>query len=404
MPQTSRKFTPRSVAPIIAGYFLALLALVVYVNVAGVKLFASTGFWSFPTVWLLVVCGGYYIAPFVIAIVYARLTRTGKDGFIAIVVGILCCQLFYSAGVWLLRQSYLSEWQRHITFARQAAIKITNCRQDMVDAENDGLANEIVLTCQLDTSELPDGYYEGAFRLTQAAAPGAVTADYYPFVRKKAVLPDVTMKVRFDSSRLNGVYQSGSIDVDFGLRENLRLSPYGRMILNLSRWAPLLKVTTWDGSDPEIYEDVIDLRAGERVYSFPFDANKLQRPQVIFKRFIGDQGVDRDGDSRFDALVVSMEVDSIYSGPIYFQGSIEGGAGFVLTQTILDKNVGRLDFVIDSKILRQAGKAGPYRIREFAFINNDPHCPNMRCEIKNLPAFSVYLDDYVTQPYTLAQF
>lgn len=50
----------------------------------------------------------------------------------------------------------------------------------------------------------------------------------------------------------------------------------------------------------------------------------IQREQVLFRGFAGEEARDADGDGLYEALGVFFEVDSIYEGPLYLQAELPG--------------------------------------------------------------------------------
>ena len=154
----------------------------------------------------------------------------------------------------------------------------------------------------------------------------------------------------------------------------------------------------------------IELGPQENVHRFTFPRDKIQRPQVIFRDYLGDHGRDLDGDGLFDELVISMALDSIYEGPVYFQAFIDyaslSGARKLLPtfESKLEKGSVNLDYVINGEQLRRLGGNGPYTLKTFIMMNNTPYCPQVQCPNKNKPIFTVYLSPYTTGSYRAEQF
>ena len=176
-------------------------------------------------------------------------------------------------------------------------------------------------------------------------------------------------------------------------------------IVTLCRWAAFFCPTSRLGYDPVLYDDIVEIARFDAVDTVALAPETIQRNQLVFLRYLGDTGRDDDGDGLFDALIVSIELDSIYAGPLYVQAQIAGAAsGHVQQTSPIGKGIGQFDVVLDGGRLRALGRDGPYTLVAFALLNNDPYCPGGACVIENRPVFTVYLDAYTTKAYRAEQF
>jgi hypothetical protein len=185
----------------------------------------------------------------------------------------------------------------------------------------------------------------------------------------------------------------------------MRPSRYGRAVLRYCAWAAFFCPTARDGSDTSIYEDIKEVNLLKSVERIRVPVERIQRKQVTFLRFLGDEGRDEDGDGRYEAIVVTLEVDSIYAGPIYLQAHLMDAPQPSLSHaTRLGKGVGPLEFLVPGERLKEMERDGPYRLKAFVFLNNDPYCPGGKCTTANRPPFTVYLPEYETEAYRLDRF
>ncbi len=394
----------RAVALTTAFYFAALIALIAVTLAFDVKLTIGEGWGQMPSAWWMLLAATYYAVPFVVAAVVGYLHRPFLANFVAVVVAIFVLHTFYGAATSGIRQTYLDARQADIARGQAAVPGIADFGHRFVDDDDDGLVNRIVVAGRLDPDDLPAGDYQMFARFSQRGQPGPGLGDE-EFTLAEEGPRMVALAFDIDARHLSEAAKAGPLTVDVLLNRRLTLGPGGRRILALCRWAAFFCPTSLLGYDPVLYDYIVEIARFDAVDTIALAPETIQRKQLVFLRFLGDRGRDIDGDGLFDALVISLELDSIYSGPIYFQAQIVGVANSVLEQTTsIGKGIVRLDFVIDGKRLRELAADGPYTLRPFVLLNNTSYCPGGTCVNENQPMFSLRLGPYTTGPYRAAQF
>ncbi len=346
----------------------------------------------------------YYAVPFAAAAVVGYLRRPFLANFVAVVVAIFVLHAVYGAATSGIRQTYLDARGADIARGQAAVPGIAEFGHRFVDDDDDGLVNRIVVAGRLDADDLPAGDYQMFARFLQQGQPGPGLG-HEEFTLAEDGPRMVALAFDVDARHLSEAAKAGPLTVDVLLNRRLTLGPDGRRILALCRWAAFFCPTSLRGYDPVLYDDIVEIARFDAVDTIALAPETIQRKQLVFLRFLGDRGHDSDGDGLFDALVISLELDSIYSGPIYFQAQLVGVAIGVFEQTTsIGEGIVRLDFVIDGKRLRELAADGPYTLRPFALFNNTSYCPGGTCVNENQPMFTLYLGPYTTKAYRAAQF
>ena len=398
----------RALALTTALYFAVLIALIAVTLAFDVKLTIGEGWGQMPSAWWMLLAATYYAVPFAVAAVVGYLRRPFLANFVAAVVAIFVLHAVYGAATSGIRQAYLDAWRAEIGRGQAAVPAIADFGHRLIDDDDDGLVNRIVVAGRLDADDLPAGDYQMFAQFSQQGQPGSGLYDE-EFTLAEDGPRMVALALDVDARHLSEAAKAGPLTVDVLLNRRLTLGPGGQRILALCRWAAFFCPTSLRGYDPDIYEDTVEIARFHGVDTVALAPETVQRKQLVFLRFLGDRGRDNDGDGLFDALVISLEFDSIYSGPIYFQARIVGVANSWLEQTTsIGEGIVRLDFVIDGKRLRELAADGPYTLRPFVLANNTPYCPGGTCVNENQPMFSLrlgpYLTPYTTGPYRAAQF
>lgn len=386
-------------------YTLCLVALVAATLAFDIPLAEGEGFLVFPSLWGLFVEFGYYGAPLVTAAGFGWFCRPFPRNFLAVLTVIVLSQGIYSVGAMALRDARAADLAED---ARASAAAIQGLRayeHRLDDANGDGLIERIVLSGEIEVAGLPPGDYAVAAQLSQAASDAPLHFSQTRLALPVGASAPVAFTIALSARRFQEVAGDGPLEVSLEVTKDRRLSRRDRTILTLCAWAPYFCATTRLGLDRAIYDRVLSLKRFEAVGRVALAATEIQREQVIFKGFAGDFGRDLDGNGRFDELVVALELDSIYQGPIFFQAQIQAPFQAILHhETRIAAGQDRLEFVIDGAALSQASLDGPYDLGVFVLMNNDPYCPGGVCPPANLPKFSVYLDSYTTGSYRAGQF
>ncbi len=149
----------------------------------------------------------------------------------------------------------------------------------------------------------------------------------------------------------------------------------------------------------------LNLQNLRRIDAIALDPGSIERDQIILIRYINDVPRDLDGNGRYDELVISLLVDSIYSGTVYYHLQEESHPEISFqNKSSISKGMDVIHLVIEGTQLRRLGKDGPFKFTNVYILNNDPYCPEGQCDIKNLPVFTLYLPEYITQKYALNEF
>jgi len=387
-------------------YFLILAGLVIYSLVFNVKFYGGIGWFRLPTHWFWFLTSYYYIIPFLCALISSLLFRPFWSYFWKTVLAIFLVHVLYSTIICSLRMNFLNAWNKNIEQSKKVQLKIHSFRHQMIDDDEDQLIDGIRFLSDIEASSFPQGKYVVSIQLIQQGKiiSGGVIGNYTFKILKEKSYSD-QMVVEFKTENYKDFLEKGKIDIRLELKKHLKINEYGKKIIALSRWAAFFRrATSWEGYDSQIYNDIIDIHRNDYVHSFSLESEKIQRKQVIFQKYIEDYGQDLDGDGIFDEMVVVMEVDSIYNGPIYFQADLEGSSVWFGNKTLIKKGLERLTIVLDGAKFKKSGLDGPYKIRNLVLLNNDPYCPGGRCVTENKPAFTVYLDDYITNAYKAENF
>ena len=394
----------RTVALASALYFAALIALIAATVAFDIDLARGEGWFRLPSGWSLLLAAMYYAAPVAVAAVVGYLRRPLRHNFVATVAVIFAVHAAYGVAVAGMRLATVKVWQADIGQSLAALPAVAEFGHRFVDDDDDGLVNRVILAGRLDADQLPFGVYTLYARASQGGAPG-VGFGYAEVVVAIDAEQVHEFAYEVDARYLRELADAGPFDIHLGLSRHFTVSPTGKRIVALCRWAAFFCPTSRLGYDPVLYDDIVEIARFDAVDTIALAPETIQRKQLVFLRFLGDRGRDIDGDGLFDALVISLELDSIYSGPIYFQAQLVGVAIGVLEQTTsIGKGIVRLDFVIDGKRLRELAADGPYTLMPFVLFNNTSYCPGGTCVNENQPMFTLYLGPYTTGPYRAAQF
>ncbi len=393
----------RKILFITLSYFGALVFLIALTLIFDIRLH-SGGFIGFPSPWLLFLWTIYYIAPFFIAVVFAFRVRPFWRSFILLTVSIFACHFLYSTAVSSLRFFYAQQWQKDIQQSQAGTFRVHSFEHQFIDANKDGLTDKIILRGTLDVSLLTNGNYTLMGTLSQNGQPipsgGVRTADFSVTNSNSKNLYSPTFEINPVSLK----DFTGNLDVNLELYREVSPSEYGKALIFFCRWAAFFCPTSKEGDDQVIYHDLLLIQEAKQVHSFSLSAETIQREPVNFIKFLGDFGRDTNGNGIFDELVIQIQLDSIYEGPIYFFSDVGGSSNFFSQATSIKKGVTTVDFVMDGAKLKKLGINGPYRLSNFYFLNNDPYCPGGKCIMKNQPPFTVYLERYTTKSYRVEQF
>jgi len=391
---------------VVLAYFLVLAGLVAVTEVWDLRLWSGMMFFAGPTPWHQFIFIYVYAVPFVIALVFAVPRRPAWRAFLAVAVPIFLIHGAFGALAALLRTAYLAEWREDERLTRAAKLTPGAFAHEELDESGDGLVDRIVFSGDLEAEKLPPGHYRAWGGLFQGAPPAIAGAlPLQDVILEEMTNGPVALRFEADPQDLREASSRGPLMLDIELQKWRAPDRKGRLILSICGWVTILCPTPRGGTDHDIHSDQIELARLEEVYSFNLDPGAIQREQLVVRQFVGDFGRDLDGDGMFDELVIRIEVDSIWQGELYLQARLNEYQGSPLNhETRVAKGVSTVEFVIDGGQLAAADLDGPYTIRGPLIFNNTPHCPGGKCENKNRPMFTVYLEDYTTGPYPAEAF
>ena len=389
-------------------YFIALVGLVAVTLGFEISLSEGEGFLAFPSPWGLFLGFAYYLAPPLIALGFGWRLRPFARHALGLWLAILLVQGGYSLAATLLRASLAADWEADRLASAAAIHKLVEAGHRLHDDDGDGLIDRIALDGRIRTLGLPPGDY-GVAAILAEAPPGQRRrgAGSMRFPRSTSASGPLDLAFAFDlrAAGLGELAAAGPMTLHVEITKTRGPDASARTILTLCAWAPFACPTSRAGLDPEIHEEILILRRFEDLGEVALAAADIQRRHVIFKGFAGDFGRDLDGNGLFDELVVTLEVDSIHDGPIFFQAEVRAPFQALLHhQTRSTNGATRLEFVIDGTAIQRVGRDGPYELGGMILMNNSPYCPGGVCAAPNLPKFSVTLGDYTTGPYRAEQF
>ncbi len=312
-----------------------------------------------------------------------------------------------------LRADLSADWDADARASRAAIQDLAEVGHELHDDDGDGLIDRVALDGRVRTGGLPAGDYRVTAILTEAP-PGQRRRIAGPmkFPRNTGAASspnsgplDLSFAFDLDAARLGELAAAGAMTLHVEVAKFRRPDAYAMTVLRLCAWAPFACPTPRSGLDATIHDEILILRRFEDLGEVALAPAQIQRKHVIFKGFAGDFGRDLDGNGRFDELVVTIEVDSIHDGPIFFQAEMRAPFRALLHhQTRSTKGARRLEFVIDGTAIARAGRDGPFELGGVILMNNSPYCPGGVCPPPDLPKFSLYLGSYTTAPYRAAQF
>ena len=389
-------------------YLVALVALVAVTLAFDIPLSEGEGFLVFPSPWSLLIGFAYYLAPPLIALGFGWRMRPFARHALALWLAIMLVQGGYSLAVTLMHARLVAAWDADRQASTAAIHGLAEAGHQLHDDDGDGLIDRIALDGRVRTRGLPPGDYEVAAILTEAP-PGQRRRIAGPmrFPRSSSASGalDLAFALDLGAPGLEELAAAGPMALHVEVTKSRHPDDHARAILMLCAWAPFACPTPRNGRDAAIRDEILTLRRFENLGEVALEPGAIQRKHVIFKGFVGDFGRDLDGNGLFDELVVTLDVDTIHDGPIFFQAEMRAPFRALLHHaTRSTQGAEFLEFVIDGTALRRAGEDGPYELGAMILMNNGPYCPGGVCPPPNLPKFSVYLDSYTTGPYRAEQF
>ena len=290
--------------------------------------------------------------------------------------------------------------------SRHSQISLKSLTHEFKDENGDGLTDRIALFGHWDLKTDSPGTYLAYIYLVQnnrMVAGGFIGQQKLEAKDRGAHGFDFAFSLNPVS--IKEALSHGTVEVNLDLKKDLPVSAAGKSIIAFCRWAPFMDLTRLGGEDPDIYDTFVTIASLRRIDAIALDPSFIQRDQVLFVRYINDVPRDLDGNGLYDELLVTLLVDSVYEGPIYYSLEEERHPEiFFQNKSSIAKGNQVVHLVIDGTDLKKLGMDGPYKFTNVYILNNDPYCPGGKCDLKNLPIFTLYLPNYVTQKYDLKQF
>lgn len=399
----------RWAAALTAAYFAVLLVAIGATLWLDLKI-STEGWFSVPTSWALFLYTLYYGMPFVAAFAAGVLLRPFRVHFLAVLCIIFAMHGVYSGIVATLHASYSNDWARDVEATERADWRIVAFSHALEDADADDLIDGVKLTARLDPGSLPPGDYSLSAELgpakpsTSAIAPvRAITSADFQLTAESREPFDIELTLGVGGVKRLAVHDE--IEARLVATRWKHRDEKGKSLIAFCRWAAFFCRTSFAGNARAPDKDLIKLAPSDATLRFSIPLGAVQRKRVVFQSFAGDHGRDLDGDGLFDELVITLKLDSIYQGPVFFQAYLANAGTFLpIYESRLDKGNVAFNYVIDGALLRGLDGDGPYTIKNFIMMNNSPYCPQGQCPHENQPMFSVYLDSYTTESYRAEQF
>jgi hypothetical protein len=362
------------------------------------------GAWvRFPSPWLWTLWALYYIIPFFLALLFGILFRPFWLSLRNVLVTIFIIHGLYSVVMFGIRYHYLQKYEADVHATRLLRLDNFQVSHDMSSPGSDGLIHRITFLGTFDLSQYPHGQYTIFTEITQNGnlVPGG-DLGAYDFILKEGSPRDVRVLFESHPQDYQDHFGRGNFEVNAGIQRIFSVDEDGKKILAFTRWAPLIRYTSWDGRDPEIYDDVLDIDYITGVDRFSLIPLRWSPRIVTLKSYVGDSGRDLNGNGLFEQLVITLQVQSSYEGPLFIEAVVSGGTYPLFYETYVEKGVNIIEYVVDGDHLLEFGFDGPYELYDIQVFNEDPECQKEDC----LPneSFQEFFPNYITQRYNLQQF
>ncbi len=348
----------------------------------------------------------YLVVPVILGFILAKRSQTFLKTFFSVIIVIYLIQAAYSGICYQLRNSYLNLWQSNIQQAKGAQFSVGFYQHKLNDKNKDGLIDGVEIQTEISIRNLTKGQYSYSLVFFNPVLNRGSAMKASQFLKHD----NTPFFLRVDQNVNPKNYEEllqGDVDIKFVLHKSAEISEYGQKILMFHRWSPFFRTTTWDGYDSafqlDFYGDgvVFDKKIG--VMSFYPDS--IQRKMIIPNKIIKDYGRDSDNDGLFDELVLALECDSIYEGPLYFQANLKSDPKVMFYgETKSGKGLGIVDLVFNVKELKEKNIEGVIVFENIVIANNSFQCPDGKCEIVNKPKLTVYLKAYQVESFVASDY
>lgn len=262
--------TDRLTIWIIGIYYLVLVGLVFCLVAADAQaVIRLTGVPQYSQDWQLLIYGVYYVFPVIFGVGFGLTFKPFWRNFRNVTVIIFILHFLYSGIVYVVRLNAEAQWQENIHLSGLGQLSARNFRSQFIDEPLDGFIDKIHVDMEADTSRLNPGAYSLTVHLFQAGQPlpdGKV--DVYKFEVGEKGNSIIPLSFDLAAGPLNKYFTNGSIDIDLELKKTLMVPAYVSAIIFGARWAPFLKTVSWEGYDPVLKDQVLDIQKIKKVGSF----------------------------------------------------------------------------------------------------------------------------------------
>lgn len=354
--------------------------------------------------WLSLVRFIYYVLPVFLAVIFGLVIRPFWPNFRNLLIGIIVLQLLYGFFASLYRLGYLQLYGNEIHQSRKARVRLMSTQHELADKNHDGQIDYLFLSGRLDIEDLPAGDYQIYATISQKGQsfPDGLMGVSPVKITKPETKP---IKVNFqkDPRVFEPYYNRGEFEFNIGVKKIVPLNMKAHKVLSITRWAPYFRTTSWDGYDPDINEEKLEIDYLAGVDRFAIMPLKIPRPPIKLTEPIMDYGRDDDGNGRFERIVLILSLESSYDGPIFFQALIGGEKDLLLTEHAVVVGDNRLEIPIKAERFARLMINGPYELTDVKIFNKNPECTEGECLKRIKPFFTVPLNNYLTQAYKLNQ-
>jgi hypothetical protein len=203
----------------------------------------------------------------------------------------------------------------------------------LVDSDNNGLINNVVLTFEELQPRLP-----GTYSVTAEIKDASGTS-----VTETALVnqPETPLSVTFDVKKL----------------KTLSAQPWHVSSLNIWKGPKVLGV----------WNDLGELN---------IDISHFERDPLIVKDIVGDRGIDSDADGLFDKLEIDVSIDTLVSGNYGISADLRSTSDNTLigstgiSQLSLNAGINTVKLQFMGSNIGGSGKDGPYKLTNFLIYPN----------------------------------
>ncbi len=278
LSENQNSISLRKIAIICCSYFIALILLVFVTLIFDISLSVGESFFASLSPWGTLLLFAYFGAPLVIAFIAGVFYRPFLRNFIILLATIFLVHLAYDGMALGLKSLYLQ------SKIGSGVIKIVSLSHKVIDTNNDGKNDQIVLGGELDTTALPVGDYIISPTLSQELQTQNANERQFLFLfgpRFRGYEFSITapkkqqhFEIFFVDSEtpggaenFKGIKERGEVTVDLELRKKIVFDTAGKFIVISCNWTIFFCKNSWEGYDPLLYEAPIQQMKKAYVFS-----------------------------------------------------------------------------------------------------------------------------------------